>query len=461
MRSRKVLAILLTAVLTLQSAPAALAAEETDETVPETGETVLEPDKAVPDETPTSETAVLELNSYQHTAFMDGSSDGLFHPQDSILRSEAAKIVYSLLIDPPRETAAYPDLSTDAWYAVPVGVLGALDLLHTDENGMIRPAEAITRAEFADIVCVFLPEITGGPVFSDVPETYWAYSSVMTAAACGIFGGYEDSTFRPDGALTRAEAAAAVGRLLGRSADLSALSDAEDIVSIFPDVPADFWAYGPVMEAAVAHTHAFDPNGAEYWTHTEPRHTVLEDGFHTINSRLYRVKDGLFLHSVTVDGFTYDANGRYTTGSDYLDQRLPEIVSKYTGSSMTRDQKLRALYNYVRDNYRYLKRRLIDKGETGWENEAAEDFLKTGAGNCFSYAALYSLLVHQLGIPAYTVVGNLYISIVQDHGWVEIPLDGKTYLFDAELEWSYLNRHNKKIDLFMVDPDHAPYTYIR
>ena len=169
----------------------------------------------------------------------------------------------------------------------------------------------------------------------------------------------------------------------------------------------------------------------------------------------------MFLRSTTVDGFTYDENGRYTTGSEYLDKRLPEIVSKYTDSSMTRDQKLRALYNYVRDNYRYLKRPLVDKDETGWENGYAEEFLEKGVGNCFSYAAAYCLLARQLGLPAYTVVGELHTRIVQDHGWVEIPLDGKTYLFDVELEWSYLYKHKRAIDLFKVDPDNAPYTYVR
>lgn len=463
MKSKKALSALLAVLLTLQLTPAALAAGPGDETAGESlGEAAPESPEPPEGGTETEEPpAVLELNSYQHISFMDGSPDGLFHPQDSIRRSEAAKILYSLLVSPPQETAAYPDLPPDAWYAVPVGVLGKLDLLHADENGMIRPTEAITRAEFASMFSVFLPSNAAGPVFTDVPESHWAYHAITTVAACGIFDGYEDGTFRPEGELTRAESAAAVCRLLGRSADLSALSAAAETVSIFPDVPPDSWTYGPVMEASVAHDHALDFNGVEYWTRTEPRHTVLPDGYHTINGRLYRVQDGMVLRSVIVDGFAYDANGCYSTGSEYLDQRLPEIVSQVTDSSMTRNQKLRALYNYVRDNYRYLKRRLVGKDEAGWEYAAAEEFLQTGAGNCFSYAATYCLLARQLGLPAYTVVGNLYISVNQDHGWVEIPLDGNTYLFDTELEWSFRNRHHKSVNLFMIDINHAPYTYIR
>ena len=128
---------------------------------------------------------------------------------------------------------------------------------------------------------------------------------------------------------------------------------------------------------------------------------------------------------------------------------------------MTRDQKLRALYNYVRDNYTYLKRGLVDKNAVGWENEYAEEFFRTKKGNCFSYSAAFCLLARQLGLPAYTVVGKLEISVVQDHGWVEIPLDGKTYLFDTELEWSLTNRSKRPKNLFMLDVDDLPFTYRR
>ena len=54
--------------------------------------------------------------------------------------------------------------------------------------------------------------------------------------------------------------------------------------------------------------------------------TALPDGYYRINGRLYRVQDGMFLHNTTVDGFTYDAQGRYTTGSATLDTKLNNIV---------------------------------------------------------------------------------------------------------------------------------------
>ena len=438
MQLQKAMSALLAVVLAFQLSPAAMV-EEDEPHLSQLG---------------------LKLNTSEHIQFMNGQPDGLFHPEDSILRAEAAQMLYNLLVEPPPVAADYPDLPAGEWYAASVGLMGGVGALRPDLMGMIRPEEPVTRGEFAWMLRSFLPARDGEARFTDVPASYWAHDAVMDAAASGIFGGYSDGTFRPEEEMTRAEAAVAMCRLLGRNADLSAL-ETSTAVSIFPDVPRDSWAYGPIMEASVGHSYVEGAGGAERWTQVEPRRTVLPDGYHTIEGRLYRVRDGMFLRSTTVDGFTYDENGRYTTGSEYLDKRLPEIVSKYTDSSMTRDQKLRALYNYVRDNYRYLKRPLVDKDETGWENGYAEEFLEKGVGNCFSYAAAYCLLARQLGLPAYTVVGELHTRIVQDHGWVEIPLDGKTYLFDVELEWSYLYKHKRAIDLFKVDPDNAPYTYVR
>ena len=326
---------------------------------------------------------------------------------------------------------------------------------------MLFRSDPITRAEFAWMVSAFLPKVSETQFFVDVPAEHWACDAVNAASAQGLFGGYADGTFRPEGMLSRAETAVVIGRLLGRTADQTALLTASDTICILPDVPSSHWAYAAIMEAIVSHEHTYS-GGQEIWTSTAPRHTTLPDGFHSIGGRLYQVQNGMFLHGITTsDGFTFDSNGRYTTGLPELDAHLSEIVASHTNSSMSRDEKLHALYNYVRDNYKYLKRGLVSKEQTNWEPAYALEFFQTKMGNCFSYAAAYCLLARQVGVPAYTVVGKLKISTVQDHGWVEMILDGTTYLFDTELEWSYLNKYNKQVNLFKIDIKNPPYTYIR
>lgn len=397
-----------------------------------------------------------------HRPFMNAAPDGLFHPYDSVTRAEAARIIYSLLPDPPQPAArTYPDLPAGAWYTRPMEALGALGFLVPDSGGAMRPVDPVTRAEFAKMLSYFLPAGQSGPTFSDVPALHWAHDAITAATARGLFGGYSDGTFRPDGRLSRAETAVVTGRLLGRTADLEALKTNAASVCILPDVPASHWAYGAIMEAVVPHT-ASNALGKEVWTQTGPYRTALPDGYHTIGNHLYRVSGGMFLHDTSADGFSYDSTGRYTTGSIALDQRLDKIIDNLTDASMTRDEKLKTLYVYIRDNYKYLKRDLVAKGTLGWEPAFAQEFLDTQRGNCFSYAATYCLLARQMGLPAKTVVGKLvWSSMTQDHGWVEIELDGKNYMFDVELEWSYLYKHGQKRNLFKMDPANPVFVYRR
>lgn len=50
--------------------------------------------------------------------------------------------------------------------------------------------------------------------FKDVPETHWAYKAIEELAEMGIINGYEDGTFKPDGAVTRAEVATMLDRYM-------------------------------------------------------------------------------------------------------------------------------------------------------------------------------------------------------------------------------------------------------
>ena len=55
------------------------------------------------------------------------------------------------------------------------------------------------------------------------------------------------------------------------------------------------------------------------------------------------------------------------------------------------------------------------------------------------------------------MVGNLGKNR-QVHGWVEIDLDGTTYVFDPELEMVYRGR-GSSYNLFKITYQSAPFTY--
>ena len=103
---------------------------------------------------------------------------------------------------------------------------------------IFAPDQDLTRAMLAVILYAMAgePEVTAANPFSDVPAGEWYTDAVIWAAANGIVVGCGDGTFRPEMAVTRAQAAvmlcgyaAFAGRDVTVRADLSAFGDAADI----------------------------------------------------------------------------------------------------------------------------------------------------------------------------------------------------------------------------------------
>lgn len=393
-----------------------------------------------------------------HGKFMDGYSDGYFHPDSYLTRAQAAVMLYRCLPEDVSATPAAPfaDVAADAWYATEVNTLGALGVIAPDGSGNFRPDDYISRGELAMMLSPVVDAQPGENPFADVNVWQAAYQAILITHAAGIFQGRDDGLFHPGAPLTRAEAAASFGRLLGRDPDPAAIVDLLPLR--FPDVTPSFWAYADIQEASISHDADTSGDGAETWTAWTEERTVLPDNFYRIGGRLYQVSGGKFLHDVTAGVFTFDAAGRYTTGSDYLDAAVNDLVEEYHDSSLTREQNLRVLYNYVRDNFSYLKRPIYGTA-VGWEPEAAEAFLQSGKGNCYCFSALFTFLARELGYPAQPVPGYLGRSR-QDHCWLVIPEGGVNYMYDPQLEWRYLHdRGQSGYDLFKMDPDHTPFSY--
>ena len=102
------------------------------------------------------------------------------------------------------------------------------------------PDLTLTRAMLAVILYARAgePAVTAENKFSDVPTGQWYTNAVIWAAENGIVAGCGDGTFRPDAAVTRAQAAVMLcgfaafsGDDVTARADLSAFGDAADVPS--------------------------------------------------------------------------------------------------------------------------------------------------------------------------------------------------------------------------------------
>ena len=146
-----------------------------------------------------------------------------------------------------------------------VNALASLGIITGYEDGSFRPEDSITRAEFAAMALRFAEESDSYVnSFPDVPATAWYCGAVAGAAHYGWLNGYPDGTFRPSASITRAEAATAMNRVLGRVCDKNYVNLHADELLAFSDLAPAHWAYYDIAEAANGHDYVRAP--AETWT---------------------------------------------------------------------------------------------------------------------------------------------------------------------------------------------------
>lgn len=118
--------------------------------------------------------------------------------------------------------ASVPSDAVDSKYADAIEVLGALEIMVGDaETGAFRPEDTIKRSEFAKVAVTSLgmgsiaESSAQKTAFPDVVENHWANGYITVAANQGIVIGDDEGNFRPDDTITYAEAATVLVRLIG------------------------------------------------------------------------------------------------------------------------------------------------------------------------------------------------------------------------------------------------------
>ena len=205
------------------------------------------------------------LNTQDHIVFLHGYKDGTFAPNRNMSRAEVAQMFYNLLLnkDVPTEIK-YTDVKDSDWFAPAVYTLSEMGIITGYQDGTFKPNKAVTRAEFTVIAMRFAKlDNSGENIFTDINSGDWYYDAIVGSIKYGWINGYDDGTFRPNATVTRACVATIVDHMLGRSADEDFVDDADGIVK-FSDLDDSYWAYYNIMEATNAHTYCQN-DGEETW----------------------------------------------------------------------------------------------------------------------------------------------------------------------------------------------------
>ncbi len=99
---------------------------------------------------------------------------------------------------------SFSDLPSDHTYYKAITNLAAEGIINGFEDGSYKPEEAVTRAQFTKIICyaLYVGDMTHSEdarnVFSDVAPDHWAINNIITAKNMKIINGFDDGTFKPD-----------------------------------------------------------------------------------------------------------------------------------------------------------------------------------------------------------------------------------------------------------------------
>lgn len=99
-----------------------------------------------------------------------------------------------------RPITGFSDVPSDFWAGAYIGELARRNILGGFQDGTFKPNEPITRAQFASLLgkAFGKPRVRQGLEFRDIPDNYWARSSIDDAIQTGFMSGYSDGEFRPD-----------------------------------------------------------------------------------------------------------------------------------------------------------------------------------------------------------------------------------------------------------------------
>lgn len=150
---------------------------------------------------------------------------------------------------------------------------------------------------------------------------------------------------------------------------------------------------------------------------------------------------------VGATSFAVNANDIWTiSGDPVLDGYLREVIRRYGANPRT-------LYDYMM-TYPYINGSKYPTGN--WTIPFAKEMYERRGGNCYRYASLYCWLLRAAGYDANAISGYISSRIQgwAPHGWVEVYINGTTYVCDPNIGRSYPNRN-----FYMITYATAPFTY--
>lgn len=146
---------------------------------------------------------------------LSGYEDGTFRPDASINRAEYAALIVKAFGLSGGTDKVFPD-TANHWAGNAIATAYQHGIIQGYSEAQFGPDDPVSR-EQAALMIVRAAGLTNTESLNFIDKdkfSPWAESSIVAAAASGLFSGYPDGSFKPQGRTSRAEAAAVIYKCL-------------------------------------------------------------------------------------------------------------------------------------------------------------------------------------------------------------------------------------------------------
>lgn len=146
----------------------------------------------------------------QQHGIISGYADGTFKPNNTLTRSQLAKMIAtSLKLPVPETTVAFSDVKPSSASFDYIQALVAKNIVSGFPDGTFKPNAVVTRAQAAKMIAAAynIPNYNATLPFTDVSVNTERYTHVQAVYFNGIAGGTSATTFGPTNNVTRGQAA--------------------------------------------------------------------------------------------------------------------------------------------------------------------------------------------------------------------------------------------------------------
>lgn len=200
---------------------------------------------------------VVSSDCISQPKYISGFPDGTFKPGKEVSRAEAVRMFVKLVNNgaelPKNPTTKFKD-ANNSWYSDEINFAANKGFIKGYSDGTFKPNQAITRAEFAQMIAVFVKD--GYPGTGELKDVkgHWASDAINELYGNKNIKGYSDGTFKPDQKLTRAEAVTILNSVFGRNTKAASFENLNvSGLKEFSDVAKSHWAYYEILDASNAH----------------------------------------------------------------------------------------------------------------------------------------------------------------------------------------------------------------